>query len=142
MADDPTQAFAKHNGSTELVKSPVSGIGPATVSTMQTGLAEKKLADPNSFSGQEEPTLTSPSSRVPAAQASVDERLSQVQARVDRMQEELMSVKLGVQELARAIGAEQRRGRSARMGHYLLWVAVIAAMATFWMLTRLRLGIS
>ena len=60
--------------------------------------------------------------------------------RVFQLETDLENVYAQLEHLKDAISTEQLRGRAARMGRYLLWGAVIAAMATFWMLLRLRSG--
>jgi len=95
---------------------------------------------PEAFSEREQPTLASPNSVSRPLQGNLEERLTQVVDRVFQLEADLGSVYAQLEQLKDTIGTEQLRGRAARMGRYLLWGAVIAAMATFWMLLRLRAG--
>jgi predicted nucleic acid-binding Zn ribbon protein len=60
--------------------------------------------------------------------------------RIQQLEADLENVYTQLERLSEALSAEQTRGRAARMGRYLLWGALIAAMATFWMMLRLRAG--
>jgi hypothetical protein len=136
MADDPAQVLSGQDGSTERMSSPASGNESATVSVRQPVSAGAK-----SFTGREEPALASPSG-TDTAEASQEQRFSQALSRIERVEAEIVAAKARLQELARTVIAEQRRGRSARVGHYLLWAAVIAVMTAFWLLLRLHPGLS
>jgi hypothetical protein len=60
--------------------------------------------------------------------------------RVRQLEVDLENVYAQLEHLSDALSTEQLKGRAARMGRYLIWGALIAAMATFWMLLRLRAG--
>ena len=114
-----------------------SGAAPGAVSYQ--AVVERPSSRPESFSEREQPTLASPNSvsRPPAA---VEERLTGALDRIRQLESDLETVFAQLEHLSDAMSTEQLRGRAARMGRYLLWGAVIAAMATFWMLLRLRTG--
>ena len=95
---------------------------------------------PESFPDREGPTLASPSSGAISAQTSLEHKVVKALDRVQQLEVDLESLRARVSQLTESLNAERLRGRAARMGRYLLWGALIAAMATFWMMLRLRLG--
>jgi hypothetical protein len=101
---------------------------------------ERPSARPDTFSEREGPTLASPSSGALSTDFGFGQRLLLAISRIDQVEADLESLSIRVAQLADAINAERLRGRAARVGRYLLWGAVIAAMATFWMMLRLRAG--
>lgn len=72
--------------------------------------------------------------------APVDERMNELWDRIRQLESDLENVYAQLEHLSDALNAEQSRGRAARMGRYLLWGALIAVMATFWMMLRQRTG--
>jgi len=62
--------------------------------------------------------------------------------RIGQLEADLENVYAQLEQLADAAKTAQLRGRAARMGRYLLWGALIAALVTFWMMLRLRAGSS
>jgi len=95
---------------------------------------------PEPFPDREGPTLASPSSGAISAQTSLEHKVVKAIDRIQQLEVDLSSLRARVSQLAESLNAERLRSRAARMGRYLLWGALIAAMATFWMMLRLRLG--
>ena len=104
-------------------------------------MLEHPSTRPEAFSEREQPTLASPNSVTAPSQANLEQRLLQVMDRVCQLESNLESAFARLQHLTDAVSTEQQRSRAARVGRYLLWGAVIAAMATFWMILRLRTGL-
>ena len=102
---------------------------------------ERPSSRPEAFSEREQPTLASPNSVATSSPASLEERLAGAIDRIRQLEADLENLYTQLEHLSDALSTEQLRGRAARMGRYLLWGAVIAAMATFWMLLRLRAGL-
>ena len=101
---------------------------------------DRPSARPDAFSEREGPTLASPSGSAVSTDFGLERRLLSAISRIDQTEADLESLFARVAQLTDAISAERLRGRAARMGRYLLWGAVIAAMTTFWMMLRLRAG--
>jgi hypothetical protein len=104
------------------------------------GVPDRPSARPDAFSEREGPTLASPSSAAVSTDFGLERRLLFAISRIDQVEADLESLFARVVQLTDAVTAERLRGRAARVGRYLLWGAVIAAMATFWMMLRLRAG--
>ena len=73
---------------------------------------------------------------------SSDERLKHLGDRIEQLESDIENVYAQLEHLSEALSAEQTRGRAARLGRYLLWGAIIAALTTFWVMLRLRAGSS
>jgi hypothetical protein len=101
---------------------------------------DRPSARPDTFSEREGPTLASPSSAAIPTDLGLERRVLLATSRIDQLEADLESLVARVAKLTDAINAERLRGRAAHVGRYLLWGAVIAAMATFWMMLRLRAG--
>ena len=140
MDDEPTRRFgstephsAKHLDGAQREGSQVPqpfGVLPQRPSTR-----------PGEFSDREGPTLASPSSSAMEVEMTVELRLTKAMDRIHQLEADLEALYGRVTQLSEAVSTEAARGRAARMGRYLLWGTVIAAMATFWMMLRLRAGI-
>jgi len=105
-----------------------------------TRASEQPSIYPESFPDREGPTLASPSSGAISAHTSLEHKVVKALDRIQQLEVDFESLRGRVSQLVEALDAERLRGRAARMGRYLLWGALIAAMATFWMMLRLRLG--
>jgi molecular chaperone GrpE (heat shock protein) len=103
-------------------------------------VSERPSAHPESFPDREGPTLASPNSGAISTQTSTEQRLVKALDRIQQLEADLKSLSAQVLRLGEAFDAERRRGKAARLGRYLLWGALIVAMATFWIMLRLRLG--
>jgi hypothetical protein len=101
---------------------------------------DRPSARPDAFTEHEGPTLASPSSAAIPTDVGLEQRLLRAIARIDQVEADLESLFSRVAQLTDAVNAERLRVRAAHVGRYLLWGAVIAAMATFWMMLRLRAG--
>jgi hypothetical protein len=101
---------------------------------------EQPSIRPDTFADREGPTLASPESANMPGQVTLEQRLITAVDRIGQLESDFESLYARIGQLTDAINAEQLRGRAARMGRYLLWGAVIAAMATFWMMLRLHMG--
>ncbi len=101
---------------------------------------DRPSSQPAAFSEREQPTLASPNSVTSPSPASLEDRLTGAIDRIRQLESDLEAIYAQLEHLSDALSMEQMRRRAARMGRYLLWGAVIAAMATFWMLLRLRAG--
>ena len=139
MNDEPTRRRFERDSNQEQ---PNAANGERASEASQTfGVVPEHPSNrPEAFSEREQPTLASPNSVSRPTQGNPDERVTQIMDRVFQLETDLENVYAQLEHLKDAIGTEQLRGRAARMGRYLLWGAVIAAMATFWMLLRLRSG--
>jgi len=137
MTDEPTRRmFPEREASTAEPDS--SSAEPAP--TAFSGVPERPSIRPESFSERELPTLASPSSVETPVSTSPDDRVAQLGDRIRQLEADLENVYGQLEHLSDALSSEQLRRRAARMGRYLLWGALIAAMATFWMMLRLRAG--
>ena len=137
MTDEPTRRML------ERQPIPAANSGPQPIGP-EPGFAivpERQSTRPEAFSEREGPTLASPSSTSVPATVTLDQRLTQVSDQVAQMETNLETIWERLDRLTEVVNAEQTRGRAARVGRYMLWGALIAAMATFWMLLRLRFGI-
>jgi hypothetical protein len=105
-----------------------------------TRASEQPSIYPESFADREGPTLASPSSGAISAHTSLEHKVVKALDRIQQLEVDLESLRARMSQLGEALSAERLQGRAARMGRYLLWGALIAAMATFWMMLRLRLG--
>jgi hypothetical protein len=140
MNDEPTRRrFADRDSNQEQQLAAERELAGGPAQTFGVVL-EHPSNRPEAFSEREQPTLASPNSVSNPTPGNQDQRLTQVMDRVFQLETDLEIVYAQLEHLKDAIGTEQLRGRAARMGRYLLWGAVIAAMATFWMLLRLRAG--
>ena len=140
MDDEPTRRRLSEPSLDQDQQPPNAGT-PASEASQNFGVVpEHPSSRPEAFSEREQPTLASPNSVSRPSQSNLEQRLTQVVDRVFQLETDLENVYAQLERLKDAIGTEQLRGRAARMGRYLLWGAVIAAMATFWMLLRLRAG--
>ena len=135
MTDEPTRRLFPGR-TADVPGSPSTEVAEVGFS----GVPERPSIRPDSFSERELPTLTSPSSMTNPTPYSRDERLKDLGDRIQQLETDLENVYTQLEHLSDALSAEQTRGRAARMGRYLLWGALIAAMATFWMMLRLRAG--
>lgn len=144
MTDEPTRRMVSHSR-------PAGALDEDTQARAQverthsapepfSRASEQPSIYPESFPDREGPTLASPSSGAIIAQPSLDHKIVKAIDRIQQLEVDLKSVRAQVSQLAESLNAERLRGRAARMGRYLLWGALIAAMATFWMMLRLRLG--
>ena len=139
MTDEPTRRqVASQDATRDLPQTDESDAVTGTARGFGI-VPERPSARPEAFSEREQPTLASPNS-VSGAPATLEDRLNHVVDKVRQMETDLESLYAQLEHLSDAVSTEQLRGRAARMGRYLLWGAVIAAMATFWMLLRLRTG--
>ncbi len=137
MTDEPTRRMFPEGGA-------VPGESIATSaesSTVWSGVPERISSRPDAFSEREQPTLTSPSSMTAPIATSTEERTKQLGDRIQQLETDMENVYAQLEHLSDALNAEQTRGRAARVGRYLLWGVIIAAMATFWMMLRLRAGL-
>jgi hypothetical protein len=103
-------------------------------------VSDRPSSQPAAFSEREQPTLASPNSVTSPSGVSLEDRLNGAIDRIRQLESDLENIYAQLEHLSDAVSTEQMRGRAARMGRYLLWGAIIAAMATFWMLLRLRAG--
>ncbi len=106
-----------------------------------SAVPDRPSARPDAFSEREGPTLASPSSAALSTDFSLEQKVLLAIDRIHQLEADLEALFTRVAQLTEDLNAERLRGRAARMGRYLLWGAVIAAMATFWMLLRLRAGL-
>lgn len=107
-----------------------------------SGVPERISNRPEAFSEREQPTLTSPSSMTAPIAISSEERVKQLGDRIQQLEADMENVYAQLEHLSDALDTEQTRGRAARVGRYLLWGVILAAMATFWMMLRLRAGLN
>lgn len=135
MTDEPTRRLFPER-TADVPGSPSTEVAEVGFS----GVPERPSLRPDSFSERELPTLASPSSVTTPTPYSSDERVKDLGDRIQQLEADLENVYTQLERLSEALSAEQTRGRAARMGRYLLWGALIAAMATFWMMLRLRAG--
>ncbi len=140
MNDEPTRHLTAQSDSTQNQPPPNEGDIEGGASQSFGIVAEHPSTRPEVFSERELPTLASPNSATVPSQTTLEYRLTQIVDRVCQLESDLQSVYARLEQLTDAVNTEQLRGRAARMGRYLLWGAVIAAMATFWMQLRLRTG--
>jgi len=145
MTDEPTRRMVSHSRSVGVLDESAGAPGlvdpihdPAEPFTRASDLPS---IHPESFPDREGPTLASPSSGAISAQTSLEHRVVKALDRIQQLEADVMSLRSRVSQLTESLNAERLRGRAARMGRYLLWGAIIAAMATFWMMLRLRLGL-
>ncbi len=103
-------------------------------------VTEHPSKHPESFSDREGPTLAAPNSEAISTHTSVEHRVVKALDRIHQLESDLRSLNAHVLRLGEALNVERQRSKAARLGRYLLWGAQIAAMATFWMILRLRLG--
>jgi hypothetical protein len=103
-------------------------------------VSERTSGYPEAFSEREGPTLASPNSEALSAQSSLEQRLARAVDRIQQLEADFEFLDTKVLELTSVLETERSRARAARVGRYLLWGAIIAAMTTFWMMLRLRLG--
>ena len=103
-------------------------------------MPERPSARPEAFPEREGPTLASPSSTALSTDAGLEQRLTLAIDRIHQLEADLEALFRRTTELTDAVNSERLRNRAARMGRYLLWGAMIAAMATFWMMLRMRAG--
>jgi hypothetical protein len=144
MSDEPTRrlvgplrpAFALE----ERADMPVRDHGSGGSEEPFARVSERPSAHPESFSEREGPTLASPNSGAISAHSSLEQRVVKALDRIQQLEADLKSLNAQVRRLGEGLDAERRRTRAARFGRYLLWGALITAMATFWMMLRLRLG--
>lgn len=101
---------------------------------------ERPSARPEAFSEREGPTLASPNSAALSANAGLEQRLLLAMDRIHQLEADFGALFDRMAQLTDAVNSERLRNRAARMGRYLLWGAMIAAMATFWMMLRMRAG--
>jgi hypothetical protein len=140
MTDEPIRRFGADRDSTQIQPPKQEG-DPTREASQNFGIViERPSTRPEGFSEREGPTLASPNSVTVPVQTNLDERYTQAVDRIRQLEADLETVYVRLEQLTDAVNTEQLRGRAARMGRYLLWGAVIAAMATFWMLLRLRAG--
>jgi len=114
--------------------------GASEIATGYSTVPERPSLRPETFSERELPTLASTSTVSSPTPIAVDERMNTLGDRIRQLEADLENVYAQLEHLSDAVNTEHLRGRAARMGRYLLWGALIAAMATFWMLLRLRAG--
>jgi hypothetical protein len=140
MADEPTRRLILERSAT--LDRPLSNQEEAKREALPSfeAVPEHPSTRPGVFSEREQPTLASPNSATVPAQGNVEQRLALLADRVCQLETDFDNVHARLEQLTDAVSTELLRGRAARMGRYLLWGAVIAAMATFWMLLRLRTG--
>src|SRR5664279_3217133 len=144
MTDEPTRRMVSHSRAAGALnedaqtRAQIERTHNATEPF--TRASDQPSIYPESFPDREGPTLASPSSGAISAQPSLDHRVVKALDRIQQLEVDLESLRARVSQLAELLNAERLRGRAARMGRYLLWGALIAAMATFWMMLRLRLG--
>jgi hypothetical protein len=115
--------------------------GAESASNVFSSVPERISSRPDGFSEREQPTLTSPSSMTAPIAPSSDERLKHIGDRIQQLETDMENVYAQLEHLSDALDIEQTRGRAARVGRYLLWGVIIAAMATVWMMLRLRAGL-
>jgi hypothetical protein len=140
MIDEPTRRLvAKPDPPPDVA--PTGELDAPTSAPPGYGIvSDRSSSRPATFSEREQPTLASPNSVTSPSPASLEDRLTGAVDRIRQLESDLEGVCAQLAHLSDAVSMEQMRGRAARMGRYLLWGAVIAAMATFWMLLRLRTG--
>ncbi len=140
MTDEPTRRMvAEQDATRDLPQQSESAVTTGAVASY-SAVVERPSSRPEAFSEREQPTLASPNSTSVPSPATLEERLTGAIDRIRQLETDLENVYAQLEHLSDAMSTEQLRGRAARMGRYLLWGAVIAAMATFWMLLRLRAG--
>jgi hypothetical protein len=137
MTDEPTRRMIDAKKVTSVADSEMHPIRPDQGFVI---MPERPSTRPEAFSEREGPTLASPSSASVPTQLTLEQRLTKVCDQVVQMDSDLETVRERLNQLTDVVNEEQLRGRAARMGRYLLWGAIIAAMATFWMILRLRVG--
>lgn len=95
---------------------------------------------PAVFSEREGPTLASPNSDEMQASVPLEQRLVRAVDRITQLEADIEELAVRFNDLTTAFNAERKMGRSARLARYLLWSAIIAAMATVLMVLRSRMG--
>lgn len=139
MADEPTRRIIAHCNSTSSHSPQDSDDTKMEASRSFESVPERASTRPEAFSEREQPTLASPNS-VTAPSQGVDQRVTQFGDQLRQLDADVETIYARLEQLTDTVNTELLRGRAARIGRYLLWGAVIAAMATFWMLLRLRTG--
>lgn len=95
---------------------------------------------PAVFSEREGPTLASPNSDEMQASVPLEQRLVRAVDRITQLESDIEELAARFNDLTAAFNTERKMGRSARLARYLLWSAIIAAMATVLMVLRSRMG--
>lgn len=131
MSDEPTR---------RLVGPLRPSFGLDDRSELFATVSESPSGHPESFPDREGPTLASPSSQAISTRPNTEQRLVKALDRIQQLEADLKSLNAQVMRLGERLETERRRSKAARVGRYLLWGALIAAMATFWMMLHLHFG--
>lgn len=140
MTDEPTQRLVGALKPTASCAQTLEFGQPSDSAEHFGPVPEHPSNRPDAFPEREGPTLASPNSAAIPMSVSLEERIVRAHDRIRQLESDLQSLNSRMVQLSEAVHAERRLGRAARLGRYLLWGSLIAGMATFWMMLRMRLG--